>query len=124
MTVSKPSKAGESAAATPGPVAPLPLRDWALELARRAERLAQSAAALRRGAEKSLRLREERLARLAGLLRTLGPESAFLRGFSITLDAAGRLVRSASALRPGDLLHTKFADGETRSRVEPPPTHR
>ena len=34
--------------------------------------------------------RAERLARLRGLLRTLGPESAFQRGFSITLAADGR----------------------------------
>ena len=55
--------------------------------------------------------------RLRGLLRTLGPESAFQRGFSITLGPDGRIVRAAAALHPGDLLQTKFADGVTRSRV-------
>jgi exodeoxyribonuclease VII large subunit len=61
--------------------------------------------------------KRERLMQLAGLLRALGPESAFQRGFSITLDAQGRLVRSAHELKPGDELRTRFADGETRSRV-------
>jgi len=29
----------------------------------------------------------------------------------------GRIARSAAALHPGDLLRTKFADGETTSTV-------
>lgn len=65
----------------------------------------------------ALQHRRERLTQLAGLLRALGPESAFQRGFSITLDAQGRLVRSTHDLRPGDEMRTRFADGETRSRV-------
>jgi exodeoxyribonuclease VII large subunit len=61
--------------------------------------------------------RHERLVRLRGLLRALGPESAFQRGFSITLGEDGRAVRSAKALKAGDLLRTKFSDGEATSRV-------
>lgn len=57
------------------------------------------------------------LGRLRGLLRTLGPESAFQRGFSITLGADGRVVRSAASLKAGDLLRTRFADGEAASVV-------
>ena len=90
----------------------------ALEVARRAERVAHCATALRRAADQALRTKADRLARVADLLRTLGPQSAFQRGFSITLDVAGQIVRSAATLHPGDLLRTKFADGETRSRVE------
>ena len=62
--------------------------------------------------------RADRLARLRGLLRTLGPESAFQRGFSITLGADGKIVTSATKLKPGDLMRTKFADGETVSVVK------
>ena len=61
--------------------------------------------------------RDEQLARLRGLLGALGPESAFQRGFSITVGEDGRIVRSAAALKPGDLLRTRFADGEKHSRV-------
>jgi exodeoxyribonuclease VII large subunit len=61
--------------------------------------------------------RAERLDHLRGLLRALGPESAFQRGFSITIGADGRVIRSAASLKSGDLLRTKFADGETNSRV-------
>lgn len=90
-----------------------------LELARRAERLAAIGNALRRTLDHALQSRAERLTRAAGLLRTLGPGLAFQRGFSITLDGSGRLVRSCREVKPGDLLRTKFEDGETRSRVEP-----
>lgn len=62
--------------------------------------------------------RAERLARLRGLLRTLGPESAFQRGFSISLTEDGKIVTSAESLKPGDVMRTKFADGEAVSVVE------
>jgi exodeoxyribonuclease VII large subunit len=61
--------------------------------------------------------RHERLMRLRALVRALGPESAFQRGFSITLGADGKVVRSVAGLRPGDLLRTKLIDGETTSKV-------
>jgi exodeoxyribonuclease VII large subunit len=63
--------------------------------------------------------RAQRISRLRGLLRALGPESAFQRGFSITLGADGKIVRSASALKPGEIMRTKFADGEMTSIVAP-----
>lgn len=72
---------------------------------------------LERAGSESLAWRDQRLVRLRGLLRALGPESAFQRGFSITLGNDGKAVRSAAALKPGDLLRTRFADGETSSRV-------
>ena len=89
--------------------------------ARVLERRVESLAATRRQFDvacvNAMQLKRERLMQLAGLLRALGPESAFQRGFSITLDAQGCLVRSAHELKPGDELRTRFADGETRSRV-------
>jgi exodeoxyribonuclease VII large subunit len=63
--------------------------------------------------------RADQVARLGGLLRTLGPDSAFQRGFSIAMTADGNIVTSADSLRPGDILRTKFADGEIVSSVEP-----
>ncbi len=62
--------------------------------------------------------RAERLDRLRGLLRTLGPESAFQRGFSISLTEDGKIVTSVESLKPGDVMRTKFADGEAVSVVE------
>jgi exodeoxyribonuclease VII large subunit len=96
-------------------------RHKACHPARVLERRVDAVAHLRQRVERAgrdiLMQREERLSRLRGLLRALGPESAFHRGFSITLGADGKIVTSAAALKPGDVLRTKFADGETESIV-------
>ncbi|MEI6605053.1 MAG: exodeoxyribonuclease VII large subunit [Verrucomicrobiota bacterium] len=65
----------------------------------------------------ALQLHHQKLVSLRGMLRTLGPVSAFQRGFSITLGPDGRIARSAASLQPGDLLLTKFADGSIPSQV-------
>jgi exonuclease VII large subunit len=44
-----------------------------------------------------------------------GPESAFERGFSITLDTRGKIIRSVKEVAPGDEIRTKLKDGEIRS---------
>lgn len=86
-------------------------------LERRLEYLTSLRRRLERAGGDPLVRRHDRLVRLRGLLRALGPESAFQRGFSITLGEDGKAVRSAASLKPGDLLRTKFIDGETTSRV-------
>ncbi|HEX2747205.1 MAG TPA: exodeoxyribonuclease VII large subunit [Verrucomicrobiales bacterium] len=53
----------------------------------------------------------------AGLLRTLGPEATLERGFTCTLDAAGRVVREASQLQPGQEFETRFRKGRVRGTV-------
>ena len=89
------------------------------QLAQREESLGQWDRRLRRALSQDLAQRSEALARLGGLLKALGPASAFERGFSITTTGDGRLVRSVQEVRPGETLLTKLADGEVRSRVEP-----
>lgn len=61
---------------------------------------------------------EQKLKAQAGMLRALGPESAFTRGFSLTLDSSGALVRSTDQLKKGEKLHTRLADGEVVSTVD------
>ena len=87
-------------------------------LERRIEHLSHLRLRLKRAASEMTNQRNARLNHLRGLLRTLGPESAFQRGFSITTDANGKIIRSAASLKSGDLLKTRFYDGETTSRVE------
>ncbi|MCU0777678.1 MAG: exodeoxyribonuclease VII large subunit [Akkermansiaceae bacterium] len=87
-------------------------------LERRIEHLTHLRLRLERAGLEATIQRGARLDHLRGLLRALGPESAFQRGFSITMAADGRIVRSASALKTGDLIKTRFSDGETSSRVE------
>jgi exodeoxyribonuclease VII large subunit len=86
-------------------------------LERRTEGVAGLAIRLERAAQDRLQQHGTRLDRLRGLLRTLGPISAFQRGFSITIGPDGKIITSAASLKPGDLLRTKFADGETSSMV-------
>ena len=86
-------------------------------LERRLENLMDIRRRLERAGRDPLDRRKERLVRLRGLLRALGPESAFQRGFSITLGEDGKALRSVVGLKPGDLLRTKFSDGEATSRV-------
>jgi exodeoxyribonuclease VII large subunit len=54
----------------------------------------------------------------AGLLRTLGPEATLERGFTCTLDAAGRVVREAAQLHPGEEFETRFRKGRVRGIVK------
>ncbi len=99
-------------------------RHKACHPARIVERRIDAVAHLRQRIERlgksSLDQRRESITRLRGLLRALGPESAFQRGFSITLGADGKIITSASALRAGEMVKTKFADGEMTSKVTQP----
>lgn len=86
-------------------------------LERRGDKLDSLKARLLRLTEESLQDRGKSLAGMRDLLRALGPESAFQRGFSITMDEEGRVVRSAKALSKGQKITSKFADGEVSSEV-------
>ena len=87
-------------------------------LERRTDAVVHLRQRLERAGRDSLERRIDHLGRLRVMLRTLGPESAFQRGFSITLGADGKIITSSASLKSGDLLRTKFADGETTSIVQ------
>lgn len=59
-----------------------------------------------------------RLEHLGRQLDIVGPVSVLRRGYSCTMRADGRLVRSVGDVAPGDRLRTRVADGEIRSLVE------
>lgn len=90
----------------------------ALVLERRVDVLSNLRLRLERASTAQVEKRADRLGRLHGMLRALGPESAFQRGFSIALGPDGKILRSAAALTPGETMRTKFADGEVLSVVE------
>ena len=52
------------------------------------------------------------------LCQQLAPERTLERGFSLTRDAAGRLVRQPDQVQSGDLVTTRVAGGDFKSRVE------
>jgi exonuclease VII large subunit len=51
------------------------------------------------------------------LLSAYDVERQLERGYTITLDGEGGLVRSAEGLLPGAVLVTRFATGRARSEV-------
>ncbi|HXU44556.1 MAG TPA: exodeoxyribonuclease VII large subunit [Thermoanaerobaculia bacterium] len=88
-------------------------------------RLARNEAARRASAERlagaaRAKIREV-AARLSGIERlcaSLGPERTLERGFSITRDAKGVLLRDPAGAAAGDRLTTRLARGTLISRVE------
>ncbi len=55
--------------------------------------------------------------KIAGLLRVLGPEGTLQRGYSITRDETGKLIRSVAVVRPEMKILTRVSDGEFQSQV-------
>jgi exodeoxyribonuclease VII large subunit len=60
---------------------------------------------------------DAQLARLRASLASLDPAAVLARGYSITRDGAGAVLRDASRLRDGERLLTTLARGEVESRV-------
>jgi exodeoxyribonuclease VII large subunit len=58
-----------------------------------------------------------RFERLEKVLAVLGPDATLRRGYSMTLDATGNLVRSVTNVKRGDRIHTRVADGTFESNV-------
>jgi len=71
--------------------------------------------------EPALRLRvqqaEHRLATAEAKLKAYSPYDVLSRGYSLTTAADGSVIRDASSLKPGDVLHTRFAQGTAASTV-------
>ncbi|HWB61493.1 MAG TPA: exodeoxyribonuclease VII large subunit, partial [Chthoniobacteraceae bacterium] len=65
-----------------------------------------------------LQLRLHQLRRAESLLAVLAPEATLRRGYTITTDAEGKVIRSAKAVRKGTKIHTRFSDGNAVSKVE------
>ena len=59
----------------------------------------------------------ERVARRQQLLRAADPATALERGFSLTTTATGALVRSVAAVKAGEAVTTRVADGRFESVV-------
>ncbi|MGQ0628438.1 MAG: exodeoxyribonuclease VII large subunit [Phycisphaerales bacterium] len=66
---------------------------------------------------RALRSRQERLSAAARALELVGPASVLARGFSVTFDSAGRIIRRAQDAQPGEAIVTKVAEGTINSVV-------
>jgi exodeoxyribonuclease VII large subunit len=60
----------------------------------------------------------EQLAAAGKLLQSLGPNAVLERGFSLTMNAAGRAITDAASVSQGERVRTQLARGEFESVVE------
>ena len=58
-----------------------------------------------------------RFQRVEGILRVLGPDATLRRGYSITKNEQGKLIRSVTAVHPKKKIRTRVSDGEFESQV-------
>jgi exodeoxyribonuclease VII large subunit len=81
------------------------------------ERIGARAAALARAADALERRRREALRAHAAAIRGHDPERALERGYAIALDADGRPLASAAAVREASDFELRMADGGVPARV-------
>ena len=67
---------------------------------------------------RSLEKSEARVDGLAGRLHALSPLAVLERGYSITFDEKGRIVKAAAEVKSGDRIQTRLHRGRLTSRVE------
>ena len=58
-----------------------------------------------------------RFRRIEGILRVLGPDATLRRGYSITMNDRGQIIRAAAVVRPNMKIRTRVSDGEFDSEV-------
>ena len=92
------------------------LTQTAVERAR--SRIAVSVERLRTRPRTALDRQSQKLMMHAASVRLLDPVSTMARGWSITRDSAGNVVRSISDIKKGDTVVTALADGSITSTVE------
>ena len=87
-------------------------------LRREAATVSARAALLGAATRRSVATQQHELTRRRQVLRAYDPRRQLDRGWTLTSDASGRLVRSTAALTVGARITTRFVDGEARSVVE------
>lgn len=89
------------------------------DLAQRRARLDALAQRLERAGSNLLERRRSRLDALAQHLAHLDPRGVLARGYSITRNAAGEIMRDARTLAPGDGIHVELHQGSVDATVNP-----
>jgi exodeoxyribonuclease VII large subunit len=83
-----------------------------------AERLHGLQQSLESGMARSLESAAARFMRLTSQLNALSPLAVLERGYSITFDSHGKIIKKADAVKPGDVIQTRLHKGRLTSRVE------
>lgn len=88
-----------------------------LKISELARRLAIHRESLSRRTDARLQQEKSSLAQHAAVLRALNPSAALARGYTITMDENGQILRSAIDAMKSNKLTTRFHDGEVKSQV-------
>ncbi len=68
--------------------------------------------------DRQLGYKRERIAKLGAALDAMSPLRVLSRGYTISSDGQGRLLKSVQELKRGDALSVRFLDGQADCRVE------
>jgi len=95
----------------------LQARSPARELTMRRNRFADLQRRLVASPARLLENARHRFQRIEGILRVLGPDATLRRGYSITMNEHGKIIRTVSAVRPKMKIRTRVSDGEFGSET-------
>jgi exodeoxyribonuclease VII large subunit len=65
-----------------------------------------------------LKNKKQRLSFLEKNIKLVSPDSILARGYSITSDKNGKMIKTAHQLLPGDEIITRFSDGSISSIIK------
>jgi exodeoxyribonuclease VII large subunit len=100
--------------------AALQARSPARELMMRCNRLIELQRRLVASPVRAVQNAKQRFARIEGILRVLGPDATLRRGYSITTDDRGEVIRTVAVIHPRMKIRTRVNDGEFESDVAAP----
>jgi exodeoxyribonuclease VII large subunit len=97
--------------------AALQARSPARELMMRRNRFADLHRRLVASPGRLLENARQRFQHTEGILRVLGPDATLRRGYSITTNVRGKIIRTITAVRPTMKIRTRVSDGEFGSEI-------
>ena len=95
----------------------LQARSPARELMLRRNRFGELQRRLRESPARVLENARHRFQKIERILRVLGPDATLRRGYSITTDERGKLIRSVATVHPKMKIKTRVSDGEFESHT-------
>jgi exodeoxyribonuclease VII large subunit len=96
----------------------LQARSPARELMMRRNRFADLHRRLVASPARLLENARHRFERIQGILRVLGPDATLRRGYSITMNERGKIIRTIAAVRLKMKIRTRVSDGEFGSEIQ------
>jgi exodeoxyribonuclease VII large subunit len=95
----------------------LQARNPARELMLRRNRFADLHRRLVASPSRVLETARHRFHHIEGILRVLGPDATLRRGYSITMNERGKIIRTIAGARPKMKIRTRVSDGEFTSEI-------